>query len=192
MVTAKLNIFVAHASDDILKSIVSAVDDRHNVIGTGGTVAELKSAVLSNRPDLLVIGITFPDGDGLDAAIELGKENPLPSVVATARRSLQLVEKAMRDHVMAYLIEPVRAEDLEAAIIVAWSRFKQLQELEASVDDLQMALEHRKFVERAKGLLMASESISESEAFSLLRRRAQDGRTKMIDVAHEVIAKHSE
>lgn len=188
MAKSGLDIIVAHGSDDVRRELVEAVDRRHVVTGDCGTVVQLKQMVMVQRPDLLVTGIQFPDGDGIDTAIELGRECPLPTVVATAARSLELVQKAMQDHVMAYLIEPVMREDLEAAIIVAWSRFEQLRELEQQVDDLRMALEHRKVIERAKGVLMASESMSEAEAFGVLRRRAQDDRRRMVDIANDILA----
>ncbi len=132
------------------------------------------------------IGLKYKQ-QGQDAAIELGHVAPLPAVVATSARSLELVEKAMRDHVMAYLIEPILSEDLQAAIIVAWARYLELAHLEAQVDDMKTALEDRKIIERAKGILMASESIGEGEAFGVLRSRSQDNREKMVDVARRIL-----
>ncbi len=180
-------VVVAHASDETRDAIVASINDQHRVIATCGTVTEIKQTVLATRPDILITGVMYPDGEGIDTAIELSDAYPLPTVVATAARSLELVEKAMRDHVMAYLIEPIVPEDLEAAIIVAWSRFEQLRDLESQVEDLKLALEHRKYIERAKGILMASESMSEADAFGYLRRRAQDTRRRMIDIAHEIL-----
>lgn len=181
------SIIVAHASDDIRDEIVKAVSSRHTVIDTCGSVVEIKQSVLATRPDILITGVMFPDGEAIDTAIELSSEYPLPTVVATATRSLDLVEKAMRDHVMAYLIEPIDPNDLEAAIVVAWSRFEQLRDLETEVQDLRTALEHRKYIERAKGILMATDSISESEAFAILRKRSQNQRRRMVDIAHEIL-----
>lgn len=181
------SIIVAHASDDVRDSILDALQGKHSVIDTCGTVVELKQSIIATRPDVLVTGVMFPDGEGIDTAIELSTDYPLPTVVVTAARSLELVEKAMRDHVMAYLIEPIDPQDLEAAIIVAWSRFEQLRDLETQVEDLKVALEHRKHIERAKGILMATESISESDAFAILRKRAQDERLRMVDIAHDIL-----
>lgn len=182
-----LRIFIAHGSDDVRETLADFASKRHVVLGTAGTVVQMKQAVIEERPDLLITGVKYPDGDGIDAAIELGHVAPLPTVVATSARSLELVEKAMRDHVMAYLIEPILSEDLQAAIIVAWARYLELTHLEAQVDDMKTALEDRKIIERAKGILMASESIGEAEAFSRLRTRSQDNREKMVDVARRVL-----
>jgi len=183
-----LRVLIAHGSDEVAAALTEVLDRRHSVVATTGTIVELKQLFHAYRPDLLVVGVEFPDGDGIETVIELGRDEPVPSVVATAARSLRLVEKAMRDHVMAYLIEPVRREDLEAAIVVAWSRFEQLRELEGQVDDLKVALAHRKIIERAKGVLMAAESVTEAEAFATLRRRAQDARKRMVDIANDILS----
>lgn len=182
-----LKIIIAHGSDDTRQSLLDAVDDRHEVIAHTGTTAEMHALVVEKSPQLLVTGVHFPDGDGIDTAIELGEKNPLPAVIVTEERSLDMVQKAMYDHVMAYLIEPIVKDDLEAAIIVAWSRFQQLRDLEEQVGDLRTALKHRKVIERAKGILMATDSLSEAEAFGVLRRRAQDERRGMVEVAQDIL-----
>jgi len=186
-----LNIVIAHGSDDVRAHIARDLDDRHRVVAEAGLIVELRAAVEQHRPDLIVSGIAYPDGDGLDTLINLGQTRPLPAVIVTARRSIALVEKAMRDHVMAYLIEPVKKEELEAAIVVAWSRHEQLDALMGEVDDLRTALDNRKIIERAKGVLMATQNISEADAFATLRRRAQDARRKIADVADDVLKDQS-
>lgn len=190
MAVDNLSMIVAHGSDEIRGTLTAALADRHRVIATCGSTAELKTAAASDRPDMIITGVELTDGNGIDTVIEIGRDNPMPSVIVTARRSLELVERAMQDHVMAYLIEPVEQIDLEAAIVVAWSRFEQLNELSGQVDDLTTALEHRKIIERAKGLLMASEGITEGEAFGTLRKSAQDQRVPMINIARDILKDH--
>lgn len=187
-----LRITIAHGSDEVRRAIADALDTRHRVLDDSGTLAGLRQSVLTDRPDLIVCGAVFPDGDGIEALIEIGRDNPMPAVIVTSARSLELVKKAMRDHVMAYLIEPVQRADLDAAIIVAWSRYQQLRELQEQVEDLREALDHRKLVERAKGVLMATHDISEAEAFARLRRGAQDSRRRMVDIAEEVLSEQAE
>lgn len=183
----RLNIVVAHGNDGTLRDIEEAIGSDHEVIASCGTTAELAQSVARHRPGLIVTGAAFPDGDGIETVVRLGEQRPIPAVIVTARRSMDLVVRAMRDHVMAYLIEPVTREDLLASIIVAWSRFEQLRELEEQVGDLQRALEQRKVIERAKGILMASGGLTEQEAFGRLRRAAQDRRVRMTDVAEEIL-----
>ncbi|MFI4882895.1 MAG: ANTAR domain-containing response regulator [Phycisphaerales bacterium JB064] len=182
-----LDVLVAHGSDHTLKALVAAVQRRHTVLCTCGTVAEVLETAEQNKPDLIVTGVVFPDGDGIDAVLRIGQEEPVPTVVVAERRSLSLVEKAMRDHVMAYLIEPIDPVDLEAAIVVAQARFEQFRVLASEVDSLRQALDDRKVIERAKGAIMADRHIEEQEAFAMLRSRAQNARMKMVDLAHGVL-----
>ncbi|MEL6797085.1 MAG: ANTAR domain-containing protein [Planctomycetota bacterium] len=183
----ELRLVLAHGSDQLLSTLSESLDKRHSVIATCGTVGGLRSTIMRERPDLVVTGIEFADGDGLEVMIELGKTDPVPSVIVTAKRSIGLVEKAMQDHVMAYLLEPVRPDELEAAIIVAEARFEQLEALNKEVDDLRQALQDRKVIERAKGVVMASEGLSELDAFIKIRSDAQSRRVRMIDVAQELL-----
>lgn len=188
MMAEGLGVTIAHADDGTRQALAAALDRRHRVLAECALVQQLHGAVAAQQPDLIVIGTGFADGNGIEAVIEIGEKlRPIPSVVVTAQRSLALVEKAMEDHVMAYLIEPVRAADLEPAILVAWSRFQQLRELESEVGELKQALEDRKVIERAKGAMMAAEGLSESEAYAKLRRMAQDQRTRIARVAADFL-----
>lgn len=185
--TDQLRIVLAHGSDQTLQHIRSSLHEGRAVSTVCGTVAELVNAVRHDRPDLIVTGVAFPDGDGIEACIELGRERPIPAVIVTTRRSLDLVTKAMQDHVMAYLLEPVKSEELQAAIVLAWSRFQQLRQLESEVGDLRRALASRKIIERAKGILMAERSYSEAEAFDHIRRESQNRRVSMAEIAQSIL-----
>lgn len=184
----QLRIVIAHAADQTREQIRASLRRDWPVVSACGSVAELMKIAASESPDLLVTGIHFEDGSGIEAAIQISQSRPIPAVIVTARHSMDLVKEAMRDHVMAYLIEPVTAEDLQASVIVAHSRFSQLRELEEQVGDLRQALGDRKLIERAKGILMAADQMTEDEAFSHLRREAQNRRAKMVTVADEIIA----
>lgn len=183
-----LKLVVAHGDPDTRLSLRSAVQSSYTIIAECETAGDFRLAVLDQSPDLLITGIEFPDGDGLDVVIELASSKPLPAVVVTSKRSLALVEKAMQDHVMAYLIEPVEPDGLKAAIMLAMGRFEQLNELASEVSDLKQALEDRKIIERAKGMLMAGQNLSESEAFTALRTTAQNDRIRLVEAAHRLLA----
>ncbi len=182
-----LNIIVAHGNDASLKALVAAVSNRHAVMCECSSVDAVLETARKRQPDMIITGVGFSDGDGIDAVIQVGMENPVPAVIVAERRSLELVEKAMRDHVMAYLIEPIDPVDLEAAIVVAQSRFEQFKELADQVDTLKQALEDRKTIERAKGAIMADKKLEEAEAFAILRGRAQNARIKIIEIARGVL-----
>ena len=186
-----LHLIVAHGKPDVRQDIRGAVLPDHRIGAECATITELHQAVANTQPDLIITGIDFPDGDGLDAVIQIGYESPLPTVVITSKRSLDLVEKAMQDHVMAYLLEPVQPDELSAAILLALGRFEQFQELTGEVEDLRQALEDRKIIERAKGILMGQKSLSESDAFVALRTVAQNERVKLVEIARRILAEQA-
>ena len=187
-----LNFIIAHPNAETIAQIRSVVEKSHNVVFECTTAKSLKDAAIRIWPDMIITGISYPDGDGLDVVIELGDKNPLPSVVVTTSRSLAMVEKAMQDHVMAYLIEPVRSDELEAAIVLARGRFEQLSELASEVENLRQALDDRKLIERAKGILMAEHGLDEAEAFAKLRTSAQNKRIKLVDAARRLLEEQTD
>jgi response regulator NasT len=91
---------------------------------------------------------------------------------------------------VAYLVKPYREEDLAPAIEVALARFREFQELEKQVADLQQALETRKLVDRAKGILMDKQGLTEAEAFRKIQKMSMDNRKAMKEVAEAIILAH--
>jgi response regulator NasT len=182
-----LRILIAHEKPSMLRHLHEAVAQQWQVAEACDTVQTVRQAVEARRPDVLVTGTSFPDGDGVQMVVDLGRERPLPAVIVAADGSMQRVVQAMQDHVMAYLTEPVTPETLKAAVVVARVRFEQLRELEQEVGSLRQALADRKLIERAKGILMAAERLSEEEAYSRLRSESQDRRRRIVDIAREIV-----
>ena len=130
----------------------------------------------------------MPVMDGLSAADEIGKQRTCPVIMLTAFSQTELVERARDAGVMAYIVKPFTAADLAPAINIALSRWAELKELEKEVADLGEALETRKAVERAKGVLMKKLKLTEAEAFRWIQKTAMDRRLGMKEVADAVIA----
>jgi response regulator NasT len=140
------------------------------------------------RPDLVILDVKMPVLDGISAAQRIAEQRIAPVVMLTAFSQRDLVERARDAGAMAYLVKPFSSADLLPAIEMATSRFAEMRALEAEVADLQARLEARKIIERAKGLLQASLSLSEPEAFRWIQRAAMDQRASMRAVAESVIA----
>ena len=87
-----LRILIAHPDNSTRDEIIEALDDAHEVIATCDTLGDLRRHYRELEPELVVVGVHFRDGDGIDAMIELGGEDPTPSVIVTATRSLEMVE----------------------------------------------------------------------------------------------------
>jgi response regulator NasT len=158
-----------------------------------GEVADGRSAVNQARelrPDVVVLDIKMPDMDGIEAAKILTEERIAPAVLLSAYSQRDLVERARAAGVVAYLVKPYREEELAPAIEVALARFSEFQTLQKQVDDLQQALETRKLVDRAKGILMDKQGLSEAEAFRKIQKMSMDNRKPMKDVAEAIILAH--
>ena len=158
-----------------------------------GEVADGRSAVNQARelrPDVVVMDIKMPDMDGIEAAKILTEERVAPVVLLSAYSQRELVERAREAGVVAYLVKPFREEELAPAIEVALARFAEFKDLEKQVADLQQALETRKLVDRAKGILMDKQGLTESEAFRKIQKMSMNNRKAMKEVAEAIILAH--
>jgi two-component system, response regulator PdtaR len=138
--------------------------------------------------DLYLFDIDMPRLDGLAAAETLSREGLRRPVVAiTGVRDPGLIDRSIATGVSAYLTKPIDDVQLDAAIRLAAARHTEFVALEAEVDRAHQALEDRKLIERAKGLLMEALEISEAEAFARIQRSARNRNLRLADVARAVI-----
>jgi AmiR/NasT family two-component response regulator len=152
----------------------------------GGNEAVTLAA--SERPDLAILDVKMPDLDGIEAARRILADQPMPIVMLTAYGQDELVARAVEAGVFGYLVKPFRETDLLPAIRAAQARHAELQAIREEAESLAEALATRKVVERAKGLLMERERLSEQEAFARLRRASQVSGRPMSVVAEALIA----
>ena len=142
----------------------------------------------SERPDLAILDVRMPRLDGIEAARRILEGRPIPIVMLTAYGQDELVSRAVEAGVFGYLVKPFRESDLLPAIHAARARHEELQALREEAESLAEALATRKVVERAKGLLMEREGLSEEDAFARLRRASQVSGRPMKVVAEALIA----
>jgi len=140
------------------------------------------------KPDLAVLDVKMPRLDGIEAARRILAERPIPIVMLTAYGHDELVARAVEAGVFAYLVKPFRESDLLPAIQTAKARYAELEALREEAESLAEALATRKLVERAKGLLMEQEGLSEQDAFTRLQRVSQTSGRPMKVVAEALIA----
>ena len=159
----------------------------HNVVAAAETGTELIAQCRAHKPDLVITDIKMPDMDGIDAATKLYQEMPLPVILVSAYSDASLIERAEGDHIMAYLVKPIKQTDLEPAIGLAMRRFEQFEELRREAADMRQALEDRKLIERAKGILMKETGLSEADAFRRLQRTSMEMRITMVELARQVL-----
>jgi response regulator NasT len=142
----------------------------------------------SARPDVAIMDVKMPKLDGIEAARRILDERPIPIVMLTAYGQQELVTRAVEAGVFGYLVKPFREQDLLPAISTARARHEELVALRREADSLGEALAARKSIERAKGLLMAKEGLSEQDAFGRLRKASQVSGRPLKVVAEALIA----
>ncbi|MEU7477123.1 response regulator [Lentzea sp. NPDC042327] len=162
-------------------------EEGYDVAGEAADGEEAIKLATELDPDLVILDVKMPKVDGIEAAQHIAGNRIAPVVILTAFSQRELVERARDAGAMAYLVKPFAKRDLVPAIELAISRFNELAALEQEVAGLTERLETRKVVERAKGILMTKQGLSEPEAFRWVQRTAMDRRTTMKAVAEAVI-----
>ena len=155
----------------------------------GRTAVELSRKL---KPDLVIMDIRFEgdDFDGIDAARVLTAEDIAPVLLLSAYSQRDLVDRARAAGVVGYLVKPFSEADLAPAIETALERFREFRAIKKEAADLKRALETRKAVDRAKGLLMDKEGMTEAEAFRRIQKLSMDSRKPMRVVAEAIILAH--
>jgi AmiR/NasT family two-component response regulator len=150
--------------------------------------AEAVELARSQLPDLAILDVKMPRLDGIEAAKRILDERPIPIVMLTAYGQQELVNRAVEAGVFGYLVKPFRETDLLPALATARARHEELAALREETESLAEALAARKAIERAKGLLMEREGLSEQEAFARLRKASQVSGRPLKVVAEAVVA----
>lgn len=185
---SKLRIAIAEDEEELLVDLEETlVEFGHEVVVKARSGRELVEHCLKTQPDLVLTDIKMPDLDGLEAAAQICKERAVPFIIVSAYNDPEFVERALKEQVLAYLVKPLSNQSLKASIELAMQRFKEFEALQQQAIDLQQALEDRKTVERAKGILMTRTKLTEQEAFRRLQLLSSQKNQKMIDIARTIV-----
>jgi AmiR/NasT family two-component response regulator len=160
----------------------------HDVVGEARDGEEAVALARELQPELAIMDVKMPKLDGIEAAKRIMDERPLPIVLLTAYGQQELVNRAVEAGVFGYLVKPFREQDLVPAIETARARHAELAEVREQAESLADALAARKAIERAKGLLMEKEKLSEADAFDRLRKASQVSGRPLKVIAEAVIA----
>jgi len=142
----------------------------------------------ATEPDIILLDVKMPVLDGIEAARRILQERAVPILLLTAYTEEKLVRRAADAGVFAYLVKPFSANELVPAIETAVARHDELAALREELATLADALAARKSIERAKGLLMEHEGMTEGEAFARLRRASQVSGQSLKVIADAIVA----
>jgi two-component system, response regulator PdtaR len=159
----------------------------HKVVAIAKDGRELVEMCAASRPDLVITDIKMADMDGIEAAARIYKNAPVPVILVSAHHDSEFIRRAEGDYILAYLVKPIKQADLEPAIGIAMRRFKQFDTYRKESSNLKQALEDRKVIEKAKGVLMKKAGLGEHDAFRRLQKLASDKNRKMIEIARIIL-----
>ncbi len=169
----------------VLRKILTSIG--HEVVGEAGDGELAVALAKEHNPDLCILDIRMPRMEGIAAAREIQANRPTPIVIVSAHTETGLGVEAAAVGAHAYLVKPFTENQLRPAIELALTSFEKSQALEGQLHKATEAVEHRKQIERAKGILMRQSGLGEEAAYLRLQKTARDGNRKLIDVAKAVI-----
>lgn len=160
----------------------------YEVIGDAADGFDTINLCRELKPDFVILDIKMPVLDGLEAATVINKEKLADFVLLlTAYSDKSIAEKAVGADVMGCIIKPVDEDVLITAIEIAISKHKKIKKLSQEYDKAKTALEDRKYVDRAKGILMEKRRMTEKSAYEYMRRVAMDKECSIAKVAKTII-----
>jgi response regulator NasT len=159
----------------------------HTVVAAAENGRQLVEKCRATLPDLVVTDIKMPEMDGIDAANRIYQDRPVPVILVSAHHDALLIERAEMDHIMAYLVKPIKQSDLAPTIMIAVRRFEQFEALRKEASDLRQALSDRKVIEKAKGILMKKTGLDEADAFRRLQNVASEKNRKLVEIATMIL-----
>ena len=152
----------------------------HEVVGVARIIETL-------RPDVIVIDIENPNRDMMEHLFQLTRTVGRPIAMFVDRSDTASIEAAVDAGVSAYIVDGLRKERVKPILDMAVSRFNAYSRLQRELAEARSALEERKVIERAKGILMKMRNLSEQDAFALLRQTAMNEKKKISDIAQSVV-----
>jgi len=169
-----------------LKEILE--EENYEVVGETGRGDTAIELVRDLKPDLAILDIKMPGMDGLTAARTIAGERLAAVLILTAFSQHDLVDQARDAGALAYLVKPFQKSDLIPAIELSLGRHAEMRSLESEIGDLAERLEARKIIDRAKGVLMDQYDLSEAQSWEFIRTEAMNRRTKVHEIAAQVVA----
>lgn len=160
----------------------------HEIVGEAANGQDAVQLAQELHPDIVIMDVKMPVMDGLTAAQQITEAEIAPVLLLTAYSQQDIVVRATEAGVIAYLVKPVREQQLFPAIEVAVSRFRAWQELGRELDELKESLATRKLVDRAKGILMTAHKMTEQEAYRKMQQFSMAKRISLKKLAEEIIA----
>lgn len=184
----KMSILVADDEALIRMDLREMLEDAgHDVVAEAANGEQAVELARKFLPEFVIMDVKMPVMDGLAAAKIINDEGIAPVLLLTAYSQQDIVDKAKEAGVVAYLVKPVREEQLFPAMEIAASRFAEMQQLSAELDNIKESLATRKLLDRAKGILMTAHGMTEQEAYRKMQQFSMAKRISLKELAESII-----
>lgn len=190
MLNRTIRVYIVEDEPLVLNGYIAMLQGNGiDVVGYSMNAKGAMEAIPALRPDVAILDINLPDGNGIETVENIQKSYRLPCILITGyQNSKQLVDRAAQIGVYGYLHKPVDEVELISMIKIALNRFQEEQQMRKQTTLLQESLENRKIIERAKGALIDEFSMKEADAMKYLQKKSRDTNLKMIDVAKSILS----
>ncbi len=184
-----LRVLLAEDEATVAASVAAQIEALgHAIVGEAASGKEAVELAAQTDPDVVIMDIMMPDGDGIEAARRIAEQSPTPVVFLSGHFDQELLEGVVASGGLAYLLKPATSDQLQAALALARERFAEMEDLRDQASRLEQALEVRKLVSRAKGLLMERHGLTEQEAHRRMQKEASRSNMKLADLARAILA----
>jgi len=171
---------------DILKE--GLYDAGHTRVDWISDTVNLNERIAVIAPDVVLIDLENPNREALEEMFQLCREVKRPIAMFVDKSDTSMIAASVDAGVSAYIVDGLKKERIKPILDMAVSRFNVFTKLQTELTDTRAALEERKSIDRAKGILMKQKSITEDEAYSLLRNAAMNQKRKIADIAISVVS----
>ena len=159
----------------------------HNIIGEANNGIAAIDLTLEKKPDLIIMDINLPKLDGISAIEKINATKITPCIIITGYRQQEFAKNANKAGVFGYLQKPIDEYELKTMIGIAMGRFYESIQLRQEAEVAKKALEERKLIERAKGVLMDRYAYQEATAMKYLQRKSSEKNAKIADIARAIL-----
>ena len=149
--------------------------------------ANLMAQICTIEPDVILIDLEDPSRDMLEEMFQVSRAVKRPIAMFVDRSDSGSIQASVDAGVSAYVVDGLKKERVKPILDLCICRFNAFSRLQSELEETKTALEERKVVDRAKGILMKAKNLSEASAYALLRKTAMDEQKRIADVAQAVI-----
>lgn len=185
---SELSIMIVEADHDKARGIIDALHDAGwSNVRAIGQISALDRAVKQHAPDIVLIDIAHPDRDMLEHITMVADTSKRTVALFVDQTDSDLTQAAMAAGVSAYVVDGLQMNRIKPVLETAIARFQVMRQMRSELTAAKQALEDRKTIDRAKGILMQQRGMGEDDAYKLLRKTAMDQGRKVIDVANALV-----